>query len=65
MDRLRGVAPGGLNGGVFLKVGTVTNDGGATDTLFGSLMQDWFLRSAGDAITDPNSGGPEVVTPIA
>src|SRR5262249_55732115 len=59
-----GTSGGGLNGNYRLNATTVSNDGGATDTLTGGAGLDWFLTSVGDGITDLNNGGKETQTNI-
>jgi hypothetical protein len=50
-----------LNDPYLLNAGTVSNDAGAIDQLFGEGDTDWFLVSLGDT---HNAVGGEIVTTI-
>jgi Ca2+-binding RTX toxin-like protein len=70
-DRIDHLMNGGGKNGSFLLTTTgssptVTEDG-ALDNLTGGAGLDWFISHAGtngDAITDPNNGGNETITPV-
>jgi hypothetical protein len=64
IQHLTGALAGGRNGTTRINSTTVSNDGGAADTLFGRAGLDWFVVSTADLVKDLNTGGTETKTTI-
>jgi hypothetical protein len=64
IKHLTGELGGGRNSTARINSTTVSNDGGAVDTLFGRAGLDWFVVNAGDLVRDLNTGGTETKTTI-